>query len=175
MNTHYRRTFVALALLSAGACAFLFDVFYKEAKNTAITKLNEEQMIHAKQAAQGIEDFFTRWTRILNSLSKMDEVIDADAVGKRYLKFFQDAHQEQIMAITRLDERGIVVYNFPASSSVGTDISDQKHVRELLQDHKPVISDVFKAVEGFDAVALHVPIFRGSVFKGSIGILIHFE
>jgi PAS domain S-box-containing protein len=175
LNTHYRRTFVVLALLSAGACAFLFDVFYKEAKNTAITKLNEEQMIHAKQAAQGIEDFFTRWTRILNSLSKMDEVIDADAVGKRYLKFFQEAHQEQIMAITRLDERGIVVYNFPASSSVGTDISDQKHVRELLQDHKPVISDVFKAVEGFDAVALHVPIFRGSVFKGSIGILIHFE
>ena len=116
MNTHYRRTFVVLALLSAGACAFLFDVFYKEAKNTAITKLNEEQMIHAKQAALGIEDFFTRWTRILNSLSKMDEVIDADAVGKRYLEFFQEAHQEQIMAITRLDERGIVVYNFPARS-----------------------------------------------------------
>ena len=58
---------------------------------------------------------------------------------------------------------------------MGTDISDQKHVRELLRDHKPVISDVFRAVEGFDAVALHVPIFRGSVFKGSIGILINFE
>jgi PAS domain S-box-containing protein len=58
---------------------------------------------------------------------------------------------------------------------VGTDISDQKHVRELLRDHKPVISDVFHAVEGFDSVALHVPIFKGSVFKGSIGILINFE
>ena len=48
-------------------------------------------------------------------------------------------------------------------------------MRELLRDHKPVISDVFRAVEGFDAVALHVPVFRGSVFKGSIGILINFE
>jgi PAS domain S-box-containing protein len=38
-----------------------------------------------------------------------------------------------------------------------------------------VVSDVFRAVEGFDAVALHVPIFKGSVFKGSIGILINFE
>jgi PAS domain S-box-containing protein len=48
-------------------------------------------------------------------------------------------------------------------------------VRELLRDHQPVISDVFKAVEGFDAVALHVPVFRESEFKGSIGILINFE
>src|SRR5208337_120184 len=81
----------------------------------------------------------------------------------------------QLGAITRLDERGVMLYNLPQSSFVGTDISDQKHVRELLRDHKPVISDVFRAVEGFDAVALHVPVFRGAVFKGSIGILINFE
>jgi signal transduction histidine kinase len=48
-------------------------------------------------------------------------------------------------------------------------------VQELLRNHKPVISDVFKAVEGFNSVALHVPVFRGSVFKGSVGILINFE
>ena len=111
----------------------------------------------------------------LNSLSKMDEIIDTDAVGKRYMKLFYEANQEQIRSITRLDERGVIIYNFPQSSSVGTDISDQKHVRELLRDHKPVISDVFRAVEGFDAVALHVPVFKGSEFKGSIGILINFE
>ena len=171
----HKRTFIALAIVFTGACAFLFNIFYKEAKNTAITKLNEEQMIHAKQAARGIEDFFATWTRSLDSLSKMDEIIDTDAFGKRYMKLFYEANQEQIRSITRLDERGVILHNFPQSSSVGTDISDQKHVRELLRDHKPVISDVFKAVEGFDAVALHVPIFRGSVFKGSIGILINFQ
>ncbi|MGA2228646.1 MAG: hypothetical protein ABSH41_29785 [Syntrophobacteraceae bacterium] len=47
-----KRAFIALTILFAGACAFLFNIFYKEAKYTAITKLNEEQMIHAKQAAQ---------------------------------------------------------------------------------------------------------------------------
>jgi len=94
----------------------------------------------------------------------MDEIIDTDAVGKRYMKLFYEANQEQIRSITRLDERGSILHNFPSCSPVGTDISDQKHVRELLRDNKPVISDVFKAVEGFDAVALHVPVFRGSVF-----------
>ncbi|MGA2225065.1 MAG: PAS domain S-box protein, partial [Syntrophobacteraceae bacterium] len=170
-----KRTFIALMIVFTGACAFLFNVFYKEAKNTAITKLNEEQMIHAKQAARGIEEFFATWTRSLNSLSKMDEIIDTGAVGTHYMKLFYEANQEQVRSITRLDERGVIIHNFPQSNSVGADISDQKHVRELLRDHKPVISDVFKAVEGFDAVALHVPVFKGPVFKGSIGILINFE
>ena len=175
MNTHYKRTFIALAIAFAGACVFLFSLFYQEARNTAIQKLYEEQMLHARQAARGIEDFFTTWTRNLNSLSKMDEIIDNDAVGQRYLKLFYEANQKQIMSITRLDERDVILYNFPVSSLVGTDISDQKHVREMLRDHQPVISDVFKAIEGSDAVALHVPVFRGSEFKGSIGILINFQ
>jgi signal transduction histidine kinase len=169
------RTFIALVILVTGASVFLFNSFYKEAKKFTIAKLNEEQTIHAKQAAQGIEDFFSTWTRNLTSLSKMDSVIDNDAVGKNYLKLFYEANHELVESITRLDERGTIIYNFPSNGSVGNVISDQKHVRELLRDHKPVISDVFKAVEGFDSVALHVPIFRGNVFKGSIGILINFK
>ena len=175
LNTRHKGTFIALAIVFTGACAFLFDIFYTEAKNTAITKLNEEQRIHAEQAARGIEDFFATWTRNLSALAKMDEVVDNDAVGQRYLKLFYEANQGQVMAITRLDERGVIINNFPASSSVGTDISEQKHVRELLRDHQPVISDVFQSVEGVDAVALHVPIFKGSEFKGSVGILINFK
>jgi PAS domain S-box-containing protein len=175
LNTRYQRTLIALAILFAGTCVFLFNLFYREARNTAITKLHDEQMIHAKQAARGIEDFFATWTRSLSSLSKMDEIVDNAAAGQRYMKLFYEANQEQIMSITRLDERGVILHNFPSDSPVGTDISDQKHVRELLRDHKPVISDVFKAVEGPDAIALHVPVFRGSEFKGSIGILINFE
>jgi PAS domain S-box-containing protein len=175
LNTHHKGIFIALAIVFSGACALLFDIFYTEAKNTAITKLNEEQRIHAEQAARGIEDFFATWTRNLSALAKMDEVMDNAAAGQRYLKLFYEANQEQVMAITRLDERGVIIHNFPASSSVGTDISEQKHVRELLRDHQPVISDVFQSVEGVDAVALHVPVFKGSEFKGSVGILINFK
>ena len=175
LNTLHKKTLIALAILFTGACAFLFTIFYRETENTAIAKLHEEQLIHARQAARGIEDFFATWTRSLISLSKMDEIIDNDAVGKRYMELLYEANQEQIMSITRVDERGVITYDFPQSSSVGSDISEQKHVRELQRDHKPVISDVFKAVEGFDAVALHVPVFKGSEFKGSIGILINFE
>jgi len=170
-----KRIYIAFVIIFTGACVFLFNSFYSEAKKTAIKMLNEEQMIHAKQAAQGIEDFFATWTRNLNSLSKMDSIIDNDAFGKRYMNIFYEANKEQIESITRLDERGVIIYNLPSKGFVGADISDQKHVCEMLRYHKPVISDVFKAVEGYDSIALHVPIFRGSEFKGSIGILINFK
>jgi two-component system cell cycle sensor histidine kinase/response regulator CckA len=175
LNTHYKRTFIALAIAFAGACVFLFSLFYQEARNTAIQKLHEEQKIHARQAARGIEDFFATWTRNLSSLSRMDEIVDNDAVGQRYMKLFDEANQEQIMSITRVDERGVIIYNFPQSSSVGVDISNQQHVRELLRDHKPAISDVFMAIEGYNSIAIYGPVFRESEFKGAIAILVNFE
>lgn len=169
------KIFVALVILMTGASALLFHAFYKEARNTAFTKLNDQQMIHAKQAAHGIEYFFKTWTGTLNSLSKMNEIIDADADGKRYMKIFYEAHRDQIRSITRIDERGTIIHTVPYSSSEGRNISGQTHVQEILKEHKPVISDVFKTVQGFYAVALHVPVFRSSVFKGTIAIVINFE
>jgi PAS domain S-box-containing protein len=74
-----------------------------------------------------------------------------------------------------VDEKGVITYNFPQTNSVGKDISQQKHVREILATHQPVISDVFRAVEGFDAIAVYAPVFKGSEFKGSIAILVNFE
>src|SRR5271157_1259128 len=175
MNSQYKRAFFAFAIFLTGGCSFLFYFFYNEAKITAIGRLNEEQKIHAKQAAQGIEEFFAMWTRNLNSLSKMDEIISTDTVGKCYLKLFYEANQEEIKSITRLNEKGVIIYNFPQIGSMGTDISSQKHIQDMLRNHKPVISDVFRAVEGFDAVAVHVPVFKGPEFKGTIGLLINFE
>lgn len=170
-----KRIFIALVIVFTGVSALLFNAFYKEAKNIAFAKLNDQQMIHAKQAAHGIKVFFGTWTGTLNSLSKMNEIIDTDADGKRYMKLFYEAHRDQIRSITRMNERGTIIHTVPYSRSEGRNISGQTHVQEILKEHKPVVSDVFKTVQGFYAVALHVPVFRGSVFKGTIAIVINFE
>lgn len=34
----------------------------------------------------------------------------------------------------------------------GKDISDQEKVKRILKRHKPVLSEVFRSVEGYDAV-----------------------
>lgn len=175
MNFSNRRTLIVLPAVITIACIFLFNSFYRQVQSVAITSWNEQQLIHAQLAARGIEDFFTVWARSLNSVAQMDAVIAGDATGKRDLQLFYEAHQTQIMSIIRMDEKGVIRDSFPDESVVGMDISGQKHVAELLREHKQVISDVFRSVEGFDAVALHVPIFRGAEFKGSVGILVNFE
>ena len=170
-----KKTLVFFITCFTGLCAYLFIFFYSEAEKTAIRQLNEEQKIHAKQAAHGIEDFFATWTGILNSFSKIDAIINADSEGKQHMALFYESHQEQIRSITRVDEKGRILRTVPHIIAIGSDISGQKHVREILRDHKPVVSDVFRTVQGFDAVALHVPVFREAAFKGTIAIVVDFE
>lgn len=155
-------------------CAYLFIIFYDEAEQTAIRQLNDGQRIHAQQASQGIGDFFKTWIGILNSFSKMDGVNRVDDDGKRYMALFYEAHQEQIRAITRVDAGGRILHSVPFSGAEGKDISGQPHMLEILREHKPVVSDVFRTVQGFDAVALHVPVFKGTTFQGTIAIVIDF-
>jgi PAS domain S-box-containing protein len=170
-----RNSLLFFTIVFVALCAFLFNSFYSEAKKTAIRKLNEEQMLHAKQAARGIEEFFTTWNGVLTSFSRMDEIIAVDADGKKDMDFFYEAHKEQLRAITRLDEKGTILYTAPSSHVIGINISHQRHMRKILNYHTPVVSDVFKTVQGFDAVAVHVPVFKGSDFKGTIAFVVNFE
>ncbi len=170
-----KRRFAILIIALTGICALVFNLIYEQAKESAISRLNDEQLIHAKQAAHGIEEYFATWTGILTSLSKMNDIVTVDADGKRQMQLFYDAHQEQIRSFSRMDEKGTILFTVPNQESIGRNLAHQKHVQELLKTRKPVVSDVFRTVQGYDAVALHVPVFRGEQFKGSIAIVINFQ
>lgn len=166
--------FTALAIGVAIACALFFVASYRDAKAAALAALRDEQRLHARQAALGIEDFFATWTSTLNALSRTEEAIHVDADGRHDLQLFFEAHREQIRSISRVDERGVIVLSFPFGQAEGSDISSQKHIRQILLDHRPVASDVFRTVQGFDGIALHVPVFEGTAFKGTIGVVFDF-
>ncbi|MDD5629397.1 MAG: cache domain-containing protein [Elusimicrobia bacterium] len=56
---------------------------------------------------------------------------------------------------------------------VGTDISKQDHAVKLLKSHKPVMGEVFTAVEGFVGVGIYRPLFSGKKeFAGGVGVLV---
>ncbi len=170
-----RLGFAALLLALAVGSATLFASFYRDAKRAAVASLHEEQRIHARQAARGIEDFFATWTSSLTALSRMEEIVKGDATGRREIRLLFEAHQEQLRSLSRVDENGVIRISYPFEGAEGADVSDQKHVREIRRDRKPVVSDVFRAVQGFDAIALHVPVFDGTEFRGSIAIVVNFE
>ncbi len=156
-------------------CLYLFHTIYGEAKEKAIAELNARQMILAEQAQTGIEAFFGNTIQFLENLSASTHIVAMDDQGRKELDFAFTIKPEAIKAITRVDASGRIAYTTPCNAAViGQDISDQKHVRQIFKTHRPVVSDVFTAVQGYRAIALHVPIFQNNEFRGTLAVLIDF-
>jgi len=72
-----------------------------------------------------------------------------------------------------VDAKGIMVTMEPSPYRhlEGTDISTQEQVRRVIAEHKPVMSSVFKAIEGFEAVDVEYPVFNSKGgYMGSVSL-----
>jgi hypothetical protein len=79
---------------------------------------------------------------------------------------------------TAVDPRGrMVTVEPPAYREVeGTEIGDQAQVRQVIRTKKPVLSSVFRAVEGFDAADIEYPVLdRKGRYIGSVSLLFKTE
>ncbi len=73
-----------------------------------------------------------------------------------------------VVAFSRVDEKGILRYTYPERpENVGADLTSQVHVQRFLHEQKPLLSGVFRAVQGYDALAMYVPVFRVSGDKAN--------
>lgn len=163
-------------IISIMACSSLLLTIYHDVKKQTIEELNNRQMVYARLAANGIEESFNHYIQILNALARDKHVIHMDSRGQTLLKSLPQISADDIRGVTRVDARGKIIYSFPyAKGTIGTNISGQEHIRNILQNKRTVISDVFMAAQGFQAMAVHVPVYRNKVFDGTIGLLISFE
>jgi PAS domain S-box-containing protein len=153
--------------------AYLFYSAYKDVKDRTLNEFNYQQFALANQASIGIENFFSYFQSELTGLSKLSFISDLNDLGRNLLTDFYNNHSDQIEAITVVDANGILKFTFPYNQSViGQDISNQKHVKAVIETHKPIVSDVFTSVQGGRAIAYHIPIISGNEYKGSLAILI---
>lgn len=152
---------------------FIFYLVYEDIKETAISEFNNEQLLLARTASQGMNAFFEEYQSVLAFVVEFKDIIDFTEAGEDILSSFYNTHKGIIEAITRVDADGIIRYTYPENQSViGNDISYQNHVIEAITTERPVISDVFLAAQGYLAIALAVPVFKDEVFVGSLTILI---
>ena len=156
--------------------SYLFYSGYKDVKDKTLNEFNAQQFILAKQASRGIESFFIYYQRELTFLSKIKYIADLNEQGKNLLSDFYNSHSDQIFAITLVDSKGTLIYTYPLNPGViGQNLSNQQHVRTVIETRKPTVSDVFTSVQGFRTIAYHVPIIVDNEYKGSIAILIPIE
>lgn len=148
---------------------------YQEIKRNTIASFYLEEKLIAKQAAKSLEEYFGQFERHLNHYAQEPDVVRMDESGIKILNTFYDFYKGHVKAITRVNEKGVITYTFPYNEkAVGADISYQKHVNKMLKTRSTVMSDVFKAVQGFDGISLAVPVFQNGEFKGSVAVVLSF-
>ncbi len=150
----------------------LFYLIYDDIKKREINEFNKEQLILAETASKGISSFFKDYKANLIFLSQTNDIIDFNDKSRDILISFYQNHKDFIKAVTRVDSTGVILYSYPEDkSSVGKNISYQKHVSDVISLRKPIVSDVFFSVQGYYSIAMHVPVFKGNKFVGSLAIL----
>jgi PAS domain S-box-containing protein len=170
MNLSKRFLFVPVLL---AIFAYLFYSAYKDVKDRTLNEFDYQQVALANQASIGIESFFSYYKNELTGLSKLSFISELNDQGRKLLADFYNNHSDQIEAISVVDAKGVLVFTFPYNSSViGQNISSQEHVSTIIETQKPIVSDVFTAVQGYMAIAYHIPIFSGNQYKGSLAVLI---
>ncbi|NVK51599.1 MAG: GHKL domain-containing protein [Flavobacteriaceae bacterium] len=152
---------------------FIFYLFYENVKNNTINKFNAEQLVLAKTASQGITSFLNNYVSFVSFVAKQDEIIHFSEKGKKMMKDYFDTHKDIVDGITRVDATGTIMHTYPYKETlIGKDISNQQHVQQVIATKKPVMSDVFMSVQGYYAIALHIPIFNEKEYAGSLALLI---
>lgn len=173
-----RKLFLHIVLISAiiGTSAYIFLIPYNELKQKSIDSLNEKQYLLAKQVARSITDFFSYYSNSITHLSRHPEIINFNRNGITLLNEYLNYHKNDITAITRVSSGGRIIYTAPyRKKSIGANISEQEHNRLLIEKKKPIVSEVFKTVQGYNAIAFAIPIVRRNTFKGALSILISID
>lgn len=155
--------------------SWVFYLPYKVVRDNTISSLNAQQSLLAKQAADGIEKFFKSYEKLLRHLARNESIIQLDDSGKELLERFLHDNKDNVDAISRVDSSGRILHTLPfCETAIGLDVSGQDHNRLIIDSHEPVVSSVFKAVQGYDTVAFAVPVFAQGEYAGSLSILIPF-
>ena len=150
-----------------------FYLIYDDIKERTVNEFKNEQLILARTASQAITSAFNDYQSDLSFLAQFKGIANFTDESKTILKNFYEQHKQIIAAVTRVNSHGVILDTYPYNKSViGTDISYQKHVSQIIANHQPVISDVFMAEQGYLAIALHVPFFYNNEFAGSLALLI---
>jgi len=155
---------------------FTFYSVYEEVKDKTITDFNIQQMLLAKQASKVIEKHFTHHFHDLAYLSQIYDIATLNENGKKLMDSFYTSSFDEIRAITRVSKNGHIIYTAPFNQkAIGADISYQEHNRQIMKTHQPMVSDVFTAVQGYQAVACLMPVFRSGEYQGALTILVPFD
>ena len=165
-----------LAIMLITAVAYLYDG-YKRTRRSALESYSAKQMIYASQIVNEVHFRFELIRNVLELWSSSGEILRMTDQSQPIMERILAAHGSYISGVTRMDENGIIRYSVPYyEGTIGADISYQEHIQQLMEYHCAVLSDAFMTVQGYWAIAYHVPCFdKEQSFRGSLAFLVPFH
>jgi len=131
-----------------------------------------------KEAKQGINETFNSIDVGLSTAAKDLSTVDLKSDKARQILKALCKDRDYLIDCAIVDTTGkmIVVEPSEYSKYEGSDISKQAQVIQMKISQKPVLSDVFRSVEGIEAIDFEYPIFSDkNVFLGSVSMLVKQE
>ena len=153
-------TITILSVFITSSISFLGYNEYRRGKDD-ILKNGEIQVIQSNTAIYDAfrEDVMEQFEHPLQYLASTIELSNPTK-WKNDLILFYETHKDIFSTVTLMDNKGIIVFTYPFTYSIGSDISKQAHVKIVLERKRPTLSTPFMTVQGFPAIALHIPIFE---------------
>lgn len=124
---------------------------------------------------EGIYQYVNSMQNDLESITNYSSIVNFSQGGRQIIKEFQIFYDDYFTNVTRLDSNGIIQYTYPENpSAVGENVLYQDHNQRLFEEQRTIVSTPFMAVQGYEAIAIAVPVFAEGRFAGSITGLIPF-
>lgn len=169
------RSLVFTSVPFIGILLFLQAFLIKTYIEFEVKRYASEKAKLLQSVANDMEFAIKSSFKILEELAQDKDVaeINLSALHSKYERAFR-RFPDYIGNVGRVDENGILRYTYPVDpKAIGRDVSYQEHNRKFLILRKPIVSSVFRAVQGYDAVVLGYPVFdsRGK-FLGGVSCLI---
>ncbi len=163
-----------LVLVMLGGLLVLFYLPYLAVKKKTIDAFSREQMMTIRQSALGLEHFFSMYGKALNYGAAQSPVIHFNETGRRMMADFYAIHKPWLIAITRRDRNGKILYRVPADrDGQGGEMSRKPQMPAGTAFRKPLIDAVM--VRGHKCVRFSQPVFEKDRFAGRVTFLVSFK
>ncbi|MCG8572978.1 MAG: response regulator [Spirochaetes bacterium] len=167
---------IAIFIVIIFVGTYLFFTAYNEVVIQTINQYFKQQNILTEQTVSSIQNVFRNFSNSMQFLAQDNHIKNFDEPGKVSIENYFKNHSDVINGITRINEHGVIAYTYPYNESViGKNVAYQRHNRYIINSHKPVVSDVFKAVQGYHTIAYAEPVFLNEKYTGCITVLIPFN
>jgi signal transduction histidine kinase len=173
-NKYNLLTILIICVFAIALIIFLGSKSNEEVHNIVQEQFNEQQLLLARQSTDGIEEFLSQKTTIIEIL--VNEISDKppDEVVTSFVNVYNET--TDIHVIEFVNESGIVTLGYPEENRpLGYDLyeNNQGGAFERARDNKETyISRPTFLLEGGMGVFIWTPVYRGDEFKGVVLVII---